>query len=221
MSSRPGSPLVDLLVVFVLVYLVQLVTTAGGIVGGLFVLSVPLSEHPWTILTSVYAHAGPGHLLSNAIALVIFGWPVARATTRLRFHAFFLMTGAIAGISQILLTSFLAEGPVVGDLVAVTPGISATATAGVLGASGGVFALLGYLLTGNRISAGLGSLVLVPAWVKLLVFVGIAGLLTLATADPGVALVAHFTGLLLGLVAGSLNLLAPEMSVRGGRGAGR
>jgi len=210
MAARSGSPLADLLVVFALVFLVQLVTAATGVLEGLFVLAPPLAEHPWTIVTSVYAHAGVGHLVSNAVALVLFGWPVARATTRARFHAFFLATGALAGVSQILLSHLAAETPVLGDALSALPGVTVAATGGVLGASGAVFGLLGYLLAANRLSAGLFARIHLPRWLTLAAFVTVAGLVTLATAEPGVAVIAHFTGLFVGLLAGRLGVLDPR-----------
>ncbi|SFS41791.1 rhomboid family intramembrane serine protease [Halostagnicola kamekurae] len=201
MSTRSGteSPILELLVVFVLVFVVQFLTSILGLMGGLFVLAAPLSNDPWTIVTSVYAHDGVGHLLSNSIALVLFGWPVARATSRLRFHAFFLLTGAIAGVSQVLVLSGLGSGG---------------ATPGVLGASGAVFALLGYLLAGNRLSSGVASVIDVPDWVTYAVFFVVAVVVTLTTFAPGVALVAHFTGLLLGLLAGRARVLHVESSTQ-------
>lgn len=204
MSKGSGRPVFEVLVVFVLVFTVQIITDLANIVGGLFVLSAPLVENPWTIVTSVYAHSGITHLTSNAVALVLFGWPVARATTRVRFHSFFLLTGAFAGVSQVLLREVLVDAP----------GIEATSVS-VLGASGAVFALLGYLLASNRLSSGLGALVSVPRWVVYATFLVVAVILTLATAQPGVALIAHFTGLLVGLLAGRLNALDPTSSRRG------
>lgn len=188
MARSSGGAVVELLVVFVLVYALQLVTALAGIVGSLFILSPPVFEHPWTIVTSIYAHSGPGHLLSNSIALVLFGWPVARATTRLRFHGFVVVSGSLAGLTQIVLTN----------------------AGGVLGASGAVFALLGYLLAGNRLSSSLASLVEIPTWLALAVVVVVAAVVTLATASPGVALVAHFVGLVVGLGAGRLGVLTPR-----------
>ncbi len=122
-----------------------------GCDGTFFVLAPPLTTNPWTIVTSVYAHSGLGHLVSNALALLVFGWPVARATTRWRFHAFFAITGAIAGVSQVALTGVFASMP----FVPVAP-------TAVLGASGAVFALLGYLVASNRLSTGLASFIEVP-----------------------------------------------------------
>lgn len=203
MASRSGYPVFELLLVFFGVFVLQIVAgvaetmmAMAGVVGGLFVLSPPLTDNPWTIVTSVYAHADLAHLLSNAVALVLFGWPVARATTRLRFHTFFLVSGSLAGIVQVLTTVFLAGLPI----------IEAEPT-GVLGASGGVFALLGYLLASNRLSSSLASVFTVPRWLAITVFVVIAVTLTLATASPGVALFAHFAGLLVGLFAGSFGVL--------------
>ncbi|MFC3957848.1 rhomboid family intramembrane serine protease [Halovivax cerinus] len=186
-----GSPIVETLAVFVVVFVLQWV--AGlfslALVAGLFVLAPPLEANPWTIVTSVYAHENLSHLLSNGVALVLFGWPIARATTRLRFHLFFVTTGAIAGVSQVVLSG------VVGNPTAV------------LGASGAVFALMGYLLAGNRLSDGLAARVQVSPVLALFVFVVLGVLITLATAAPRVALIAHFTGFLVGAMAGRAGLL--------------
>jgi membrane associated rhomboid family serine protease len=207
MADRSGSPILELLFVFVLVFVAQAVSALADMVGGLFVLTPPVTDNPWTVVTSVYAHAGPGHLLSNAVALVLFGWPVARATTRLRFHLFFVLTGSIAGVAQVVLSDILASLPV----------IVFSATRGVLGASGAVFALLGYLLASNRLSSTLAGIARVPAWVSLIVFAGIAGAVTLLTAAPGIALIAHFTGLFVGLIAGRLRVLNVEREQRAPR----
>jgi len=185
MARGSGAPVIELLFAFVVVFILQFLTAFAGLVGSLFVLSPPISRNPWTIVTSIYAHDGVGHLLSNAVALVLFGWPVARATSRIRFHLFFIFSGAIAGITQIVVSD----------------------AAGVLGASGAVFALLGYLIAGNRLSSSLARAVPVPTWLTLLVFIVIAAVVTLATASPGVALIAHFAGLLVGLLAGRVGLL--------------
>jgi len=210
-GSAPGStaPILELLVVFAVVFVAQLVADVLGAMAGLFVLTPPITDNPWTIVTSVYAHGGVGHLVSNSLALVVFGWPVARATSRLRFHTFFLVTGALAGISQVLVT----------NAVVATPVVAGAGTPGVLGASGAVFALLGYLIASNRLSVSLASFVDVPRWLSLLVFLGLAVAVTLATAAPGVALIAHFTGFLLGLLAGRTRVLYVGARAGSGRPA--
>ncbi len=199
MSSRSVMPVFELLFLFAVVYVLQLITAFADLVHELFVLQPPILDNPWTVVTSVFAHAGVDHLLSNAVGLLILGIPIAMYTTRVRFHVFFLSAGALAGISQIVLS----------DLITLVPVIGFTASPGVLGASGGVFALLGYLLTGNRLSHWLKRVASVPRWVVYLLFVVLAGSLTLVTASPGAALIAHFVGLLFGLVAGHFRLLDP------------
>ncbi|GAA0723111.1 membrane associated rhomboid family serine protease [Halorubrum trapanicum] len=162
-----------------------------GVVGlaGLFALSAPLSVAPWTLVTSVYAHGSVGHLLANALALLLVGPLVERRTTRGRFHAFVVTTGVLAGVAQVTVGSLL--GP----------------PAAVLGISGAVFALGGYLLAGNVVSATLFDRLRLSPRLQLLLFGLVAVVLTATTAAPGVALVAHATGAFCGLVAGRVGLL--------------
>lgn len=165
--------------------------TIGGIVGigvEAFALSLPLEHRPWTIVASVYAHGGITHLLANTIALLIVGPLVAYITTPWRFHAFFIGTGSISGLTQV---------------VASTP----FGGASVLGASGAVFGLFGYLLVGNRASMRVISWLPIERRGRLLIIGALAVVLTAVTAAPGVALVAHATGFCLGAAAGRAQYL--------------
>ena len=98
------SPTVQTLALVVVVFAAQqLVSTlALDAVSAVFILALPLSVNPWTIVTSVYAHASLGHLLVNAVALLVVGLVVERAISRLRFHVFFVTTGALAGVVQVV-----------------------------------------------------------------------------------------------------------------------
>ena len=153
----------------------------------LFVLQKPVLEPWWQLPVSVYAHADPSHLFSNATVVLFAGGIISLASTWLRFHVFFIVTGAVSGISQVYLTGVL------GNSVAV------------LGASGAAFALVGYLATSNPASAKLfersRNRTLAAA------VIGIALVLTLFVAGVDVANVAHFIGILMGAVAGYFNLL--------------
>lgn len=190
-STVNRSPTVDTLAVFVVVFALQTAASLVGLSGALslFVLSPPVTDAPGTILTSVYAHGSLGHLLANSIALALAGFVVERRTTWLRFHLFFLSVGAVAGVSQVVLS-----------------GLFGTPT-GVLGASGAVFGLFGYLLAGNRVTTTVFSRIQLSPRAQVVVFVVAAAVVTVATGQPGVALVAHFVGLLLGLLAGPTRLL--------------
>jgi membrane associated rhomboid family serine protease len=195
MARATWSPVLETLALFLIVFALQglaYVIGAAGLMTGLFVLSPPIEARPWTIVTSVYAHGSLGHLVSNSVGLIVFGWPIARVTTRLRFHTFFVVTGALAGISQVV--------------------VAGGAEVGVLGASGAVFGLMGYLIAGNRLSDGIAGLIEVPTWLTAVVFLVLAAVITIATAAPGVALIAHFTGFLLGLIAGRAGALKPRSS---------
>ena len=174
-----------------IVTLVAVVQSALRLMGlaGIFALSTPLSLAPWTVVTSVYAHGSLGHLLANAVGLLLVGPLVERRTTTFRFHAFVISTGALAGISQVTL----------GGLVGPSPA--------VWGLSGAVFALGGYLLAGNVASARLFNRLRLSPRVQLLLFGVVAVALTVMTAAPGVALIAHAVGAFCGLVAGRAGLL--------------
>ena len=187
----PKSPTLDLLGVFVAVFVLQRV---GGLLGAgaaWFALSLPLAVAPWTLVTSVYAHGSLGHLAANAVALAVVGFALARGTTRGRFHAFVLLTGAVAGVAEL----------VVADLFG--------APTAVIGASGAVLALYGYALAGNPVAGGLLSRLPLGRRGRLSLLVAAVLLLTLLTARAGVAIVAHATGFALGLLAGRYHVLRP------------
>jgi len=183
------SPTLTLVGVFVVVYLVELALGVVANARALFALSAPVAVRPWTLVTSVYAHASVSHLLANAVVLLVVGLYLERQTSRARFHAFFLVTGTLSGLAEVW------AGGLVGPPVAV------------LGASGAIFALVGYVLAGNRVTDTVLSSVPLSPRATLLAVAVVAGAVTLATAGRRVALVAHFTGLFLGLVAGRAHLL--------------
>ncbi|ERH11890.1 MAG: rhomboid family protein, partial [halophilic archaeon J07HB67] len=134
------SPTVETVIVILGVFLIQIPLGLLGVMS-LFVVADPtFFAKPWTLLTATYAHAGPGHLVGNLVALFLFGFVVERATSRLRYHAFFILTGAIAAVAEITL----------GGLVALE-------VRGVLGASGAIFGLMGYAIAGNELADWLSN----------------------------------------------------------------
>ncbi|USZ69355.1 rhomboid family intramembrane serine protease [Halorussus salilacus] len=190
-SESARSPTLETLVVFVAVFGAQSLVglVSQSLATGLFVLAPPVEARPWTLLVSVYAHASVGHLVSNAAVLVLVGFAVERVTTRWRFHAFFATVGMAAGLAQV-----------------VVSGVVGPANA-VLGASGAVFGLLGYLLAGNAVTGAVLRRLPLGERGRLALLVAFALGVTLLTARPGVALVAHFTGFVLGGLAGRAHLL--------------
>jgi len=203
MGRLVNSPTVETLVLIAVVFtLQQFATLVGEVVGiagfgiAFFALSPPLSVYPWTLVTSVYAHSTLVHLLSNAVALLVVGLVVEAVTTRVRFHAFFIATGVLAGVLQV-----------------VVSGLSGAPT-GVLGASGAILALVGYALAANPVSDTVLDRLRLRRRAQFGLFAALAVVVTLVTGTAGAALIAHFVGLLVGLLAGRLRLLHAEGAPR-------
>jgi membrane associated rhomboid family serine protease len=192
-------PSVRLLTLFAVVHVVQwglAILLGQPSVQGLFSLSRPVLAAPWTLLTSVVAHGSLAHLLSNAVIFLPLAFLLERQTSNRRFYAFFFTTGALAGLAE-LWTAAIAGS--------VVPGIPTQVS--VIGASGAIFAMLGYLLTSNRLSQRLVSWLPLSGRAQLAFFGTLAAAVTVVTAGQDVALIAHFTGLLMGLLAGRARLL--------------
>lgn len=184
-----GRPTVQTLAIVFLAFVGQQLAGLVGLEYWLFVLDPSVTVRPWTLVTSVYAHLHVGHLLSNVVGIAILGPLVSWRTTTGRFHAFFLTVGAISGLGQVFI------GGLVGPATAV------------LGASGAVFGLLGYVLAGNPLTRGLLGWANLSRRSGVILLVGVAVLLTVATGSPGSALIGHAVGLVAGLVAGRVALL--------------
>jgi membrane associated rhomboid family serine protease len=186
------SPTVETVVVLFGVFLLQFPLALLGAFG-LLVLDPTFLVKPWVLVTGTYAHAGVGHLLGNLVPLLLFGFVVERVTTRWRYHLFFLTTGALAGLSEVIFGSILTLSP-----------------RGVVGASGAVFALMGYAVAGNNVADWLLDLLGTATdseWLVTAAVVVVAAVVATALSGPGSALIAHLAGLLLGLGAGRLRLL--------------
>ena len=179
------------------VFVLQFSLSQESLIEKYFILSTPLEIYPWTIKTNIYSHAGFGHFSSNLIALLFFGLPIARLTSVFRFHSFFIIVGSLAGISQVLTLHYLAQLGI----------ISLDPIPGVLGASGAIFGLMGYFLVSNSASTFVSSFINPPSYLRYSLYIGLAFSVTIATASPGAALIAHFVGFLLGLLAGKKKLL--------------
>jgi membrane associated rhomboid family serine protease len=146
---------------------------------------------PWaTLLTSMFLHAGWGHLGGNLLFLWIFGNNVEDLLGRPRFVALCLGSGVAAAL-VLAFSAVHSQVPMLG---------ASGAIAGVLGA---------YLMTYPRANVHclvwvvvFFWIVTVPAWILLGLWFGMQLLSGLAAgpAAPGVAFWAHIGGFVAGIV---------------------
>ncbi|UPV73300.1 rhomboid family intramembrane serine protease [Halorussus limi] len=167
--------------------------------------------YPW--ITSVFSHGGFGHIALNSIVLYFFGPVVERRIGSKKFAALFLVSGAVAGIAQVVATMFM------------NPGLLAP----VLGASGAIAAILGVLTVLNpNLTIYLYFILPMPLWLATTLFVGYSVFVsaTGGIGAGGVAQLAHLAGVAIGLAYGAKlkreGERAPqELQLGGGGGPGR
>ncbi|GAB7095833.1 rhomboid family intramembrane serine protease [Halolamina litorea] len=177
----------------------------------LFVLRSSHPEYVWTWFTSVFAHGGIVHIVTNSIGIFFFGQVVERRLGSKRFAALFLASGAIAGLAQIGATILL-----------VGPDVSV----GVVGASGALLAIMGVLTILNPgLTVYLYFLLPVPIWLLTIGFAAFSLLQGFGVAEGGgnVAHWAHLAGLAVGLLYGTYvqgKVEPPQRLQFGGGGPG-
>ena len=157
----------------------------------------------YTVVSSVFLHGGWFHLIGNMLFLWVFGNNIEDAMGPVRFVAFYLLCGILAGAAQII----------------VQPGSPVP----MVGASGAISGIMGAYLVLYPTARVHMLIVLfvfitrvtVPAWVMLLYWVilqALGGLPTIAgtATGGGVAFLAHLGGFFAGLL--TIKLFAkPEL----------
>ena len=136
-----------------------------------------LSQHPWTIISSMFVHGGFAHILFNMIALYFLGSFLIRAAGERSFLAVFFLGGLAGNILFILLANPFSTG---------------------VGASGGIFALAGAL----AVIVPRVPVIIIPIPVPMPLWIAIIILVFISFLFSGIAWQAHVGGLLLGLIAG-------------------
>lgn len=134
-------------------------------------------SRPWTIVTSMFIHAGLWHVLANMMTLYFFGSAVFRLVAQGKFLFVYFIGGILGNILFILLAPPLS--------IAV-------------GASGAVFAL-GGVLTMMRPKL---RVFIFPIPVPIPLWVAVIGGFFILSFMPLIAWQAHLGGLILGLIAG-------------------
>ena len=138
--SRDGSPIVTYSIIGVTFFVFVLQLVFGGLIEQYLIYRPVLTAlEPWTMITSLLAHASILHILSNMFSLFIFGRILEPAIGRWRFLALYLISGLGGSVAVLLLA----------------PG------GGVLGASGAIFGLLGaFFVIQRRLGGNNGQIII-------------------------------------------------------------
>lgn len=194
-SKRKTTPVITyiLIAINILFFLLELAGGEEFIIRWSFIPSHFL-QNPGsniiTLFTSMFMHAGWGHLIGNMLYLWIFGDNVEDRFGKVKFALFYLVCGLLATFSQM---TFTPESNI--------PNLGASgAIAGVLGAylvlfpQGKVNVMIG------REVSQLPALLVIGFWFVLQFISGIASTATSNAEMEGVAYMAHVGGFLGGLL---------------------
>lgn len=185
MPSLPISYSGIILAICVAVFFISLI--APGFVYTYLALSpADLMQRPWTLITHMFVHANFDHLLWNMIFLFFFGMELERRVGEGRFLGIYLLSGIVAAIGQMLVSS--------GTLV---------------GASGALYGVLGCLaIIAPEIRVFL--FFVLPLSIRwAVVLFAVIDFVMMGTGDS-IAHVAHLTGLVVGLIAGYMMKRQPR-----------
>ena len=136
-----------------------------------------VAQQPWTVLSSMFVHAGLSHILFNMISLFFLGGFLLRAVGEKSFLTVYFIGGLAGNVLFILLAR--------PDSVGV-------------GASGAIYALAGAL----AVMVPKAPVVVFPIPVPMPLWAAITIFFVISFLFPYIAWQAHLGGLLLGLTAG-------------------
>jgi membrane associated rhomboid family serine protease len=147
----------------------------------------PVKTYP-TLYTSMFLHAGIGHLGGNMLYLWIFGNNIEDVLGRFRFILFYFICGTIAALGHIA-TDMDSQIPMVGASGAIS---------GILGA---YLILFPFARIKTFVFLGIfWTIVRVPAIALLLIWIGLQILNSLEPGAGGTAWFAHIGGFIAGVL---------------------
>lgn len=179
-----------LLFVIVIVYFGQLLvqlTFGGYFYENTFISLVALRQstifkYPWTLVTSIFIHLDFFHMFVNGLILFFIGSALERRIGRKRFIYIFLVAGILAGLAQLLVSK---------------------PNAILLGASGAIFGVLGTLtVISPRMPILLFFFIPMPLWMLTVGYGTLEAILAITSPGDTIAHMAHFSGILVGLLYG-------------------
>ena len=142
---------------------------------------------PWRFVTAIFLHSGPGHLLYNVFALLLFGFILENLVGSKRFLFVFFFSGIAANV----FSSFFYDN--------------------ALGASGAIFGIIGTLTLLRPFMMVWAFSLPMPLFVASLIWV--AGDVIGVFIPSGTANLAHLSGLGAGLLIGLFFILNREKRI--------
>ncbi len=193
LNNTSGRMWLYFLSIIIITYVLQFITLiffGENVHNSIFVFQADKLEYVWTIFTSIFAHSPNGlfHIIGNIIILVFFGRLLEQIIGTKKFTLLFLISGAIAGLSQIIFSVMIGNP-----------------TAGVLGASGSLSAVLGALTIYNpKMKVYLYFIIPIQLWIITVLYVvfSIVAIASLGSIMGNVAHIAHLVGLIIGISYG-------------------
>jgi membrane associated rhomboid family serine protease len=160
---------------------------------------VPAHFRPETLVTSMFLHAGWGHIIGNMLFLWAFGKSLEDAMGHVKFFTLYMLCGIAAGIVHVLF-NFYSRTPTLG---------ASGAIAGVMGAylikfpraQMHTLVFIFFFITTADIPASL----YVILWFVIQLFSGFGSITQTQVSDGGTAWFAHIGGFLAGMLL--VNLL--------------
>jgi membrane associated rhomboid family serine protease len=199
-GADPGYVTIGLVVINVVVFLLEITMSQSGLKDFVYQYGVVPTEilqgkQLYSLLTSMFIHAGWFHILGNMLFLWIFGDNVEAALGHGWYLAFYLAGGVVGSLAY----AFVSMG-------------SASPT---IGASGAIAAVLGaYIVMFPRsrvrvfivpfFITGIAAVVFLALWFVLQLVSGFAGIGAETAQTGGVAFFAHIGGFIMGLLVGFL-----------------
>jgi len=149
----------------------------------------------WTLLTSMFMHAGFSHLFVNMISLFFIGSFIEKLVGRKRFFWLYMVSGIFAGLLFVFL-SYLFGNSELGARIVGSPETLA------VGASGAIFALGGLLaILTPKLRVYVMFVIPMQMWFAMTVLLGGFWLASIFGNLP-IGNTAHFGGLLVGVAYG-------------------
>lgn len=159
--------------------------------------SILQGNYIWTLITHIFVHGGPLHLLINMFVLFSLGSLSEKIIGRKRFFWFYIISGIFAGLLSVVLSGYFGKSPL-GSRIFGSPDIF------MVGASGAIFAIAGLfvmLLPRIRFMIIFLPFFSLPAYIMVPLVLFLTWIATIAGNFP-IGNVAHFGGFLAGVLYG-------------------